>query len=53
MTKTAIILAMILYAVIAIGHYRQKDYPHFLIWLCYAGSLVGFYWDAILKERLP
>ncbi|MFN7318808.1 MAG: hypothetical protein ACK5S6_04795 [bacterium] len=43
MNKTAIVLAFILYVVIAIGNIRDKDYPHALIWLCYA----------VLKGRLP
>jgi UDP-N-acetylmuramyl pentapeptide phosphotransferase/UDP-N-acetylglucosamine-1-phosphate transferase len=53
MNKAAIILAFILYVVIAIGNFRQKDYPHFLIWLCYAGSQLGFLWWELVKEEMP
>ncbi len=53
MNKTAIILAFILYVIIAIGNFRQRDYPHCFIWLCYAGSLIGFFWDAMIKDEMP
>jgi hypothetical protein len=50
MNQIAIILAFILYSVIAVGNLRQKDYPHALIWGAYALSQVGFYLYERTKE---
>jgi len=48
----AIIMAMILYGIIAVSNIRDKDYPHAFIWFSYALSQVGFLWYELSKLKV-
>lgn len=47
----AIVIAIILYVVIAISNIRDKDYPHAFIWFSYALSQFGFLWYELSKVK--
>jgi len=44
MTTLPLILAFILYTWIAISYAIKKEWPMFFIFMCYAGSQIGFIW---------
>ncbi len=46
----ALIICIILYAIIGIDNLIKKDYPHSLIWFCYALANVGFLWYELQKR---
>ena len=43
----ALILAIILYFIIAIQSALDKDYPHCMIWVCYGLANLGFLWHML------
>ena len=45
----AISLATILYLITAYSCFRQKDYPHCSMWICYALANCSLIWWEILK----
>jgi len=45
----ALILAIILYLVIAFQNAYDKDYPHFFVWVSYALANVGMLWYELDK----
>jgi hypothetical protein len=47
---TALVLAIILYLIIALQNYFDKDYPHAFVWFSYALANVGFLWYEIIKK---
>lgn len=51
MSVYALAICFVLYCVIAVSNFRQKDYPHALIWICYALSQLGFLWHEITKLK--
>ena len=50
MNTPAIILAFILYVIIAIGNLRQRDYPMCVVWFSYSLSQLGFLWYEMSKQ---
>lgn len=46
----ALILAIILYLVIGIDNLLKKDYPHSLMWVCYALANVALLWYELQKR---
>jgi hypothetical protein len=50
MTIFPLVLAFILYTWIAITYGIKKDWPMLFIFLCYAGSQIGFIWIEKLKH---
>jgi len=44
---TALIITIILYLIIAIQSYLDKDYPHCMIWVCYCLANAGFVWHML------
>lgn len=44
---TALIISIILYILIGIQSYLDDDYPHCMIWVCYAMANIGFLWHMI------
>lgn len=49
---TALIIATLLYIVISIQNFIDKDYPHALSWFAYSIANVGFIWYEIEKVKL-
>lgn len=49
-STVAIVLAFVLYVIIGIGNIRAKDYPHAVVWFCYAGSQLGFLWYELVRD---
>lgn len=47
----AVVITIILYLITAIDQYIKKDYPHSLIWFCYACANIGFLWHMIIQEQ--
>lgn len=45
----ALVLAIILYIIIAIQNLIDKDYSHALIWISYSMANIGFLWWEIEK----
>lgn len=48
----AIVISVLLYFTIAFSNLRDKDYPHAMIWTCYAFANVGFLWHELIKKQL-
>lgn len=46
------VLAIILYTLISIDQFRQKDYCHSFIWFSYAQSQVGFLIYELSKGKI-
>ena len=44
MNIVCMIISVILYSCMAIGNYRQGDYPHVVMWLSYATGNLGLLW---------
>lgn len=47
----AIIIATILYMLTSVSSFRQKDYPHSLMWFAYSLANIGLLWYEINKIR--
>ena len=45
----AISASILLYSLIAISNLKDKDYPHAMIWGCYAMANIGFLWHELIK----
>ena len=52
MTIVPLILAFILYMWITITYAIKKDWPMFLVFICYSGSQIGFILSEIFKKSL-
>lgn len=52
MTITAIIIATCCYLTASIGCLKQRDYPHFLMWACYALANGSMIWYEYSKYNL-
>lgn len=50
MGLTALILAIILYLIIAIDNCMSKDYPHAMMWFCYGLANVALLWYELQKR---
>jgi hypothetical protein len=49
---TALIIATILYIIVSISCFINRDYPHALSWFAYSIANVGFIWYEIEKVKL-
>ncbi len=50
MSTWALILAFILYVIIAIDSIRKRDYPMGLVWVSYSLSQLGFLWYELTRH---
>lgn len=41
--------SILLYTLMSISNFKDKDYPHTMIWICYALANVGFLWHELIK----
>jgi len=48
---TSVIITIILYLITSLDQILKKDYPHALIWFCYACANVGFLWYMIIQQQ--
>lgn len=46
-----LIISSVLYTLIAISNFIQRDYPHGIIWSGYTLGQLGFIWYELLKLR--
>lgn len=44
-----ITITILLYALMGISNFKDEDYPHSMIWTCYALANVGFLWHELIK----
>ena len=51
MSVWAILIASICYLVTAIANFRQKDYPHCMMWFSYFLANCGLIWYEVVKDN--
>lgn len=52
LTTAAMAISIVLYLVVAVGNYLDKDYPHAGAWFCYSLANAFFIWYELSKDRL-